>query len=166
MLDIKMIRKDPDTVREKLQRLHCDTPLDEILALDERKRALLVQVEELKAVRNRVSKEIAREKDAAGRQEKITEMRDVGDEISRLDETLRTLDESLNDAMLRMPNLPHDSAPDGKSEDDNVVIREAGTIRSFDFEPRPHWELAENLGIIDFQRGVKISGSRFYILKG
>lgn len=166
MLDIRLIRKEPDTVRKKLERLHCDTPLEEILALDEKKRRLLVRVEELKAVRNRVSKEIGREKDAGSRQAKIEEMRDVGNSISELDDSLRTLEEALTDAMLRMPNLPHPSAPDGLSEADNVVIRESGELRAFDFEPKPHWELAESLGIIDFERGVKISGTRFYILRG
>ncbi|MBN1295393.1 serine--tRNA ligase [bacterium] len=166
MLDIKLIRHDTESLRKKLERLHCETPLDLILERDARRRDLLVKVEELKSERNRVSKEISREADSSHREMRIAEMRDVGDAIAQYDMEIRALDASLNDAMLRMPNVPHESAPDGLSEADNVVIRNTGVQRSFDFEPKPHWELAERLGIIDFERGVKISGTRFYILKG
>lgn len=166
MLDIKRIRKDPETIRKAVSRLHADTPLDTILSLDQTHRELLVRVEELKAIRNAVSKEISIEKDPARRTLKITEMRGVGDQIAELDDKIRSIEESLREALLRMPNIPHETAPDGLSEEDNVVIRETGEKRVFDFEPKPHWELAEKLGIIDFERGTRISGSRFYILKG
>jgi len=166
MLDIKLIRKDPDWVRTQLNRLHCDTPLEHILELDADRRRLLVRVEDLKALRNKVSREISREKDPDTRQAKISEMREVGKSISEMDNALKSLDNALRDAMLRMPNIPHESTPDGESEADNRVIRKEGNVRTFDFEPKPHWELADALGIIDFERGVKISGTRFYILKG
>jgi len=166
MLDIKLIRKDPESVRAAMKRLHTETPLDTILELDRKRRAILVKVEELKAVRNRVSKEISREKDPENKKKRIIEMREVGSEISEFDVEIRSIDELLRDAMLRMPNIPHESAPDGQSEDDNVVIRECGEKPQFDFTPKPHWELGEDLGIIDFERGVKISGTRFYILRG
>lgn len=166
MLDIKLIRKDPESVRSAMQRLHTETPLDSILDLDQQRRHLLVKVEELKAIRNRVSKEIAREKDPENRKAKIAEMRTVGDQISSHDTELRALDESLKDAMLQMPNIPHGSAPDGLTEDDNVVIRQNGEIPEYSFTVKPHWELGESLGMLDFERGVKISGTRFYLLKG
>lgn len=166
MLDIKRIRKDPETIRQAIARLHADTPLDTILSLDQTHRELLVRVEELKAFRNTVSKEISIEKDPDRRALKISEMRGVGDQITELDDRIRSIEESLRDALLRMPNIPHETAPDGLSEEDNVVIREIGEKRVFDFEPKPHWELADKLGIIDFERGTRISGSRFYILKG
>ncbi len=166
MLDIRLIRKDPDFVRKQLERLYTDTPLDELIALDTQRRSVLVEVEDLKAVRNRVSKEISREKDNQARQTKILEMRHTGDAIAKLDETLREIDQKLRESMLQMPNLPAPDVPDGETEEDNTVVRTVGEIPEYDFEPKPHWELAETLGIIDFQRGVKISGSRFYVLKG
>jgi len=166
MLDSKLIRKDPDYVRSQLARLFMEAPLDDILNLDRQRRSILVEVEEIKALRNRVSKEISREKDNTIRQEKISDMRAAGDRIAEFDEQLRNIDSDLQTAMLHMPNLPGPDVPDGESEDQNVVIRIEGEIPEFDFEPKPHWELGENLGIIDFERGVKISGSRFYILKG
>ncbi len=166
MLDIKLIRKDPDLIRAALRRLHVDAPLDEILQIDVDRRTLIVKLEELKAIRNRVSKEISIEKNPEVRQRKIIEMREVGDRIDGMDKELAEMDARQESWMLQMPNLPHTSVPDGASEDENRVIRIVGKLPEFDFEPKPHWELAENLGIIDFERGQKISGSRFYILKG
>ncbi len=166
MLDIRLIRKDPDFVRRELQRLHSDTPLDLILTQDEHRRTLLVKVEDLKATRNRVSKDISRESDPDIRQQLIDEMRQVGDQIAELDQIVNDIDSQLQDLMLQMPNLPHVSVPDGADDTENIVLRVEGEPASFPFTPKPHWELAEKLGIIDFERGVKISGSRFYILKG
>ncbi|MBN1355108.1 serine--tRNA ligase [bacterium] len=166
MLDIRILRKDPDRIRRALDRLHTDAPLDDILAADEHRRKLLVQVEELKARRNRVSKEISMEKDPEVRNEKIIQMRRVGDEISALDLEVKKTDCMLYDLMLQIPNMPHESVPEGASEEENIVVRIEGDTPVFDFEPKPHWEICEKLGIIDFERGVKISGSRFYILRG
>ncbi len=166
MLDIKLIRKDPDLIRTALRRLHVEAPIDEILQIDVDRRTLIVKLEELKAIRNRVSKEISIEKNPDIRQRKIVEMREVGDRIDGMDKELADMDARQESWMLQMPNLPHSSVPDGASEDENRVIRIVGKLPEFDFEPKPHWELAENLGIIDFERGQKISGSRFYILKG
>lgn len=166
MLDIKLIRKDPDLIRQALKRLHVEAPLEQILQIDSDRRILIVQLEELKAIRNRVSKEIAIEKDSELRQKKIIEMREVGDRIDALNKQFSEMDAQQDAWMLQMPNLPHESVPDGASEDENRVLRTVGELPVFDFEPKPHWELAETLGLIDFERGQKISGSRFYILKG
>ena len=166
MLDIKLIRKDPEKVRQALARLRVETPLDEILSIDNRRREMLVRVEDLKALRNKVSKEISTEKDTAVRQQKIVSMRTVGDQIAEIDLELKALDETQQRLMIEIPNLPHHSVPDGDTEADNQVIRTTGSKREFDFEPKPHWELGAKLDIIDFERGIKVSGSRFYILKG
>lgn len=166
MLDLTFIREHPDVVREALVKLNTTAPLEEVLRLDAERRRLVAEVEALRARRNAVSKEIARLKDEAAREAKIAEMRRVGDAISQLDERLRVVDEELRDALLQIPNLPHPDVPVGKDESENRVVKEWGTPRAFDFEPVPHWDLGPALGILDFERGVKLSGSRFYILKG
>ncbi len=167
MLDLRQIREQPDTIREGLRRLFEPTEVvDELLGLDERRRALLTEVEELRAERNRGSKEIGRTKDAAERQAKIEAMRAVNEHIPALETELGTVEARLEALRLAMPNMPHPSVPVGESEAENPVVKEWGDKREFDFEPKPHWELAEALGIIDFERGVKVSGSRFYMLRG
>lgn len=167
MLDIKRIREQPDFVKEQLARAHAETAqVDEVLALDEQRRTLLREVETLKATRNTVSKEIGKMKDAAERDAKIAEMRGVGDQISTIDRQIAEVEERQQRIMLELRNLPHPSTPDGHDEDDNVVISQEGELRTFDFEPKPHWDLGEDLDIIDFERGAKLSGSRFYVLKG
>jgi seryl-tRNA synthetase len=167
VIDINLIREKPDLVRNAMLARQMDpAPVDQVLALDERRRAIIQEVEALKAERNAVSKEIGRMKDPAERQAKIEAMRTVGDRIAALDEILRQVEESLNGELATVPNIPDPSTPPGKSEDENVVLRQAGAIPEFDFEPKPHWDLGPALGIIDFERGVKITGSRFYILSG
>ncbi len=166
MLDLKFIRKNPDYVRRQYERLHMETPLDQVISLDEQHRDLLVRLEDLKATRNRVSKEISRERDPEIRQSKIEEMRTVAEEISSLEGRTKETKEKLDQALLRMPNLPDETVPDGASEDENRVVATHGEKREFAFNPKPHWELGVDLDIIDFERGVKVSGSRFYILKG
>ncbi len=166
MIDLRFIREHPDVVRKALVKLNTEAPIDEILALDEKRRELLQQVEALKAQRNAVSKEISRLKDQAERQARIEEMRGVGEEIKRLDSDVRSVEERLNMLLLEVPNLPHPDVPVGKDDSENVVVRTVGQPRQFDFEPLPHWEIGQSLGIIDFERGVKISGTRFYVLKG
>ncbi|RME08811.1 MAG: serine--tRNA ligase [Anaerolineae bacterium] len=167
MLDINLFRQQPDVVREALRKRQMDpSPVDQVIALDEQRRALIQQVEELKAERNRVSKEIGRMKDAAERQTKIEAMRAVGDRISEMDERLRAVESELHDLMATFPNIPDERVPYGVDESDNVVLETVGELPQFDFEPRPHWELGPALGILDFERGVKITGSRFYVLSG
>jgi seryl-tRNA synthetase len=167
MLDIALIREQPERVRDALQTLGADpAQVEPILALDVRRRELLTEVEALRAERNRVSKHIGRMQDQAQREPLIAEMRQVGDHISGLEEELREVESDLEAAMLAVPNLPHSSVPVGPDESHNVLVGEWGARREFDFEPVPHWDLGPELGIIDFERGVKLSGSRFYILRG
>jgi len=166
MIDLRYIREHPEEVKAALEKLNTTAPIDEIIALDAERRALLTEVESLKRERNVVSKEIGRLKDRAKRQAKIEAMRAVGDRISALDRQIREVDGRLRAAMLEVPNLPHESVPVGPDESHNVVVRQEGEPRHFDFEPLPHWDLGPALGIIDFERGVKLSGTRFYVLRG
>ncbi len=167
MLDIRLIREQPDLVKAALGRTGVDpAQVDAVLAYDEQRRTLLREVEQLKALRNAVSKEIGKMSDAAARDAKIAEMRAVGDRIAELDRELAAVEERQYAALMELRNLPHPSVPDGPDETYNVVIAQEGELRTFDFTPKPHWELGEALDIIDFERGVKLSGSRFYVLKG
>ncbi|MGD9001074.1 MAG: serine--tRNA ligase [Anaerolineae bacterium] len=167
MLDLAFIREHSGEVKIGLEKLGADpSQVDAIVALDERRRELLTEVETLRAKRNRVSKEIGRLRDQEERERLISEMRDVGDRIDALEEPLDTVEAELEAAMLAVPNLPHESVPVGPDETHNVVVEQWGELRTFDFEPLPHWTLGPELGIIDFERGVKLSGSRFYILRG
>jgi len=201
MLNLALIRENPDIVRQALTARQSEAPLDDILALDEQRRRLLQQVETLRAERNAAGKEIGRlsqvveragkqvlprEKDyqsveeqdqsasaareqadsTARRDELLERMRGVSQQIEELEDGLRGVDERLNDLLLQLPNIPDAKVPLGASEEDNVLLRTEGEPRAFDFEPLPHWELGERLGIIDFERGAKLSGSRFYVLQG
>jgi len=141
-------------------------PVDDILRLDEKRRSLLTQVEGLKAERNTVSKEISKMNDAAEREKKIATMRQVGEKITTLDREVTDVEAALNDLTGVLPNIPDERTPLGVSEEENVVLRTIGQLPEFDFEPKPHWDLGPALGIIDFERGTKITGSRFYILNG
>jgi seryl-tRNA synthetase len=166
MLDIRLIRENPEAVKAGIARLHTTAPIDEILAIDAQRRALLTEVEALKAERNEGSKAVAKTRDPEQRQQLIANLRGIGDTIDELDVRARTIDEELHQLLLSVPNLPLPDVPDGPDESANVVVRTVGERRAFEFSPRPHWEIAEQLGIIDFDRGVKISGSRFYIMRG
>ena len=166
MLDLRFIRENPDLVKEALVKLNTTAPIDEILRLDEQRRELLSEVEALRARRNAVSKEIGKMKDGDRRQTLIQEMREVGERIKGLDDQVRQVEEQLNEVMLQVPNMPHESVPVGRDESENVVVRTWGQPKEFNFEALPHWELGPTLDIIDFERGVKLSGTRFYVLKG
>mgnify|MGYP000849580038 FL=1 len=167
MLELNLIRENPEVVRKSLSDRQMDTsPVEQVLSLDSERRSLLTQVEKLKAERNNVSKEISQIKDATQRQQKIDAMRQVGDKISEMDEAVRQVDEKLQNLLLSIPNLPDPTTPYGKDDSENVVLRTEGKLPEFDFKPLPHWELGEKLGLIDFERGVKLTGSRFYILNG
>ncbi len=167
MLDLNLIREQPDLIRTALKNRQMDpSPVDAILELDEKRRALLVEVETLKAKRNTVSKEIGKMKDATQREQKIAKMREVGDKIAALDKEVAEVEAELNSITATIPNVPDERTPIGASEEENVVIKTVGELPEFDFEPRPHWDLGPALGIIDFERGTKITGSRFYVLSG
>jgi len=166
MLDINLLRENPDLVRKSLQdRQDNPAPVDSILQLDEKRRSLLNEVEQLKAERNVVSKEIGKMKDAAERQSKIEAMRMVGDKIADLDKVVAEVESELNYLMSTLPNIPDPRTPYGKDDSENVVIKTVGEPRKFDFKPLPHWDLGPALGIIDFERGTKLTGSRFYVLQ-
>jgi len=160
MLDLKFIRDNTDQVRQAMESRQDTAPLDEILELDLGRRQKLLELESLRHER----KETARERKMD--EETAEAGRDLRTMIRGLEEEVKSLDEQLKELLLQVPNLPHPSVPAGKDEEDNVVVRSWGEPKSFDFEPAPHWKLGESLDIIDFERGVKLSGSRFYVLKG
>ncbi|MGB9674295.1 MAG: serine--tRNA ligase [Anaerolineales bacterium] len=167
MIDINLIRENPQIVRKAMAQRQMDaSPVERVLELDQARREIIQKVEALKAERNAVSKEIGQMKDAQQRQEKIAAMRAVGEKIAALDEQLRQVESDLNSALAIIPNLPDARTPYGKDENDNVVIKTVGELRQFDFEPLAHWDLGPRLGIINFEQGVKITGSRFYVLSG
>jgi len=166
MLDIQFLRDHAEEAERGLRRRGIEAPVAAVLELDSRRRELLSEVEALKAERNKVSKEIGRMPDASARQARIEAMRLIGERIERLDGEVRQVEQSLHDQAATIPNLPAPDVPDGPDETANVVVRTAGEPRSFDFAPQPHWELGTSLGILDFERGVKITGSRFYVLSG
>lgn len=164
MLAIELIRNTPELVRQAMTKRHDDTPLDQILELDRKRRELLVEVEELRAQRNQVSKQISQMKERPP--ELIAEMRSVGDRIKALDSELGNIEDSSNDLLLRLPNIPADEVPEGANEDGNIIVRTWGEPRTYEFEPEPHWDSGVKLGIIDFETGQKVSGSRAYVLRG
>jgi seryl-tRNA synthetase len=167
MLDLNLIREQPQLIRTALKNRQVDaSPVDEILRLDEKRRSLLTEVEKLKAERNTVSKEIGKMKDATEREKKIISMREVGERISALDKEVAEVEAELTSLTAALPNIPDERTPIGASEDDNVVLRTIGQLAEFDFEPKAHWDLGPALGVIDFERGAKITGSRFYVLSG
>lgn len=167
MLDIRLFREQPDLVREGLRKVGEDpTLVDQVVALDEQRRRLLTEVEQLKGERNTVSKAIATMRDKAEREARIAEMRTVGDRIATLDQDVAVVDGELQRLLLIIPNIPDEAVPVGADDSENVVVRTEGPERTYDFKLRPHWEIGQALGIIDFERGVKISGSRFYVLRG
>lgn len=167
MLDIKMIRQNPELVKAGLAKKGEQAPIDELLALDEQRRSILAEVEQLKAKRNEVSEEVARlKREKQDAQALIEEMRVVSQRIKELDDQVRDVEGRLQDLLLRIPNLPHESVHVGTSEADNKEIRRWGEPRQFAFEPKPHWEIGVNLDILDFERAAKVTGARFYFLKG
>ena len=166
MLDSNLIREKPEMVKAAMRDLNAEAPIDHILMLDTRRREVLTEVESLRAERNTVSKEISRSKDPEARQAKIDEMRVVGARIKELETELKEVESELYAAQLQVPNLPGPGVPVGSDEEHNLLVYEKGEPRVFDFEPVPHWDLGPTLDIVDFERGVKLSGTRFYLLKG
>lgn len=168
MLDIKLLRQNFKEVKAKLQARGEDlSDLDQFETVDQTRRELIAKTEILKAKRNEVSKEIAQLKRAKQDADAmIKEMRAVGDEIKTIDDQLKELDEKLNKIMFSIPNIPHESVPMGETEDDNVVARKWGEVATPEFEQKPHWELATELDILDFERAAKTTGSRFVFYKG
>ncbi|NLA27469.1 MAG: serine--tRNA ligase [Firmicutes bacterium] len=167
MLDLKFIREHPEIVREAIIQKNEPADLERLLELDQERRLLLQEADELKQLRNRVSKEIGRTgKNCAAAQQKKEEMRQVSGKIKKLDEELRRVDAGMEHIMLRLPNIPDPVVPPGQDEADNREVRAWGSPPDFSFSPLPHWEIGETLGILDFPRAGKISGSRFALYCG
>ena len=166
MLDVKYIRDNIESVEARLATRGGGVSLAGFRQLDERRRELLLQSETLKALRNKVSEEISRIKDKSQAQGRIIEMREVSQQVKGLDDQLRGVEEELQQILLTVPNIPHPDAPLGTSESDNVEVRKWGVPPRLAFTPKPHWELGESLGILDFERGTKIAGARFTLSRG
>jgi len=168
MLDIKLIRDNPELVRQALEKRGYSPDsiksLDRIIEIDSRYRRLLRQTEELRAKHNEASKQLSKSKEKPPGL--IAQMRQLGDQITSLQQQTKEAKTELDSLLLEMPNIPHPSVAVGRGVADNVVVRTWGKPKEFPFKPLPHWELGEKLGIIDFQQGVKLSGTRFYVLKG
>ena len=168
MLDIKLIREQTELVRARLASRGAgdEKKIDEVLGLDERRRKLLAEVEELKAQRNRTSKEIGAlmaQKKTTEAEAKKSETRQIGDRIAVLDKEVAGVEQSRDEIMLRLPNVPNASVPPGRSAEDNPTIRTHGAQPNFDFKPKGHTELCESLKLVDFTRGAKLSGSGFLL---
>jgi seryl-tRNA synthetase len=179
MLPIQLLRENPDVVRRALEDRHTEAPLDEALALDTRWREMLTEVESLRAEKNTISKEIGQlsrlmkteeTKEAKHAEHRRSDLMArssfIGERLDALEADLKATDTELRGLLLQIPNIPADDTPEGPDESANVVVRQSGEPVPLDFEAKPHWELGETLGIIDFERGVKLSGSRFYMLRG
>jgi seryl-tRNA synthetase len=164
MLDIKLIRESPELVRQALEKRGDSFALDSILEIDERYRNLLRQTEELRAKHNETSKQLGQSQEKPP--QLIAQMRQLGEQISSLQQQTKEAKAGLDSMLLELPNIPHPGVPLGRGASDNVVVRTWGKPRELSFEPLPHWELGEKLDIIDFQQGVKLAGTRFYVLKG
>ena len=161
-----MIREQPDDIRRSLERRHAEAPVDEAIEVDEQRRRVLVELEELRASRNTAGRAIGKAKDNEERQRLIAAQRESASRIDELEEQLREIEVSLESLLQEIPNVVGDATPDGDDEESNVVVREWGSRRAFEFEPKPHWEIGEQLGIIDIERAAAMSGSRMYALKG
>ncbi len=167
MLDVNIIRSEPEMIRKMLINRNKDTEiLDRFLAADSEWRSLTDENNRLRKVRNEVSMQISKMPKGEEKDSKISEMKDVADSIKSNDSRMAELETIREDCILNIPNIPHDSVPIGKDSTENVVIYEHGDKKRFDFTPKQHWEIAEALDIIDFDRAVKVAGSGFYCLKG
>ena len=167
MLDIRRIRQNPDELREMLKNRNSNIDVNELLALDEKRRAAISDTETLKSRRNDESKNIAKLKREGGdATAAMEEMRQVGDQIAELDKQVAELDEKITAILMRLPNYPHASVPLGKDDTFNVEQRRWGTPRKFDWEPKAHWDIGTDLGILDFEAASKISGARFTVYRG
>ena len=162
MIDIDLIRKKPEVVEESARKRRQIFQVTEAAELDSRRRRTISKIDSLRATRNEVSRELGKKKEKP--QNLIDEMREVGTQISRLEKKEKDIAEQLQNILMDIPNIPGDTTPLGADEGENVVVRTIGDKPEFDFDPKPHWDIGEDLGIIDFQRGVKVAQTRFYLL--
>src|SRR5579871_6799360 len=165
MLNIQLIRDNPDAVRRSIDLRRTPQPLDEFLKVDEEWRKAQKDLDDARGTLNVESKKVGATRDPEERQRLIEANRKISGAIATLEVAERQLRERRDALVLDFPNLPDADVPPGEDERDNVVVREVGEQRTYYFQPLPHWELGEKLGILDFERGVKLSGSRFYVLK-
>lgn len=167
MLDLKFVRENLDKVAEAMKNRHTEVDLDAFRKLDQERRDLLQEVEADKSMRNSVSAEISKmKKNGEDASEKILSMRTLGDKIAETDKKLKEVEQGLRDIMLTIPNMPDASVPVGKDDTENPEVRKWGEPTHFDFEPKAHWNLGEDLGILDSNRAAKVSGGRFYYYLG
>lgn len=167
MLDIKILRNEPERIKEALKKRNNDLDISPAIELDKQRRELLTDVEKKKAAQNEITKKIPQMKKAGEDTTEIfKEMKELSNEIKSDDEKVRDIDAQLRDFMLRIPNIPNESCPVGTDDSDNVELRKNGTPREFTFEPKAHWDIGTNLDILDFERGTKIAGTRFTVYKG
>jgi len=167
MLDIRIFREKPEELRKALETRYGEYPVDEVVELDARRREVLTLADDLRSERNQGSREIAELRRKGEDAAELTErMRLVGEEIKNNEEMIAGMENRIQTLLLEIPNIPHESVPVGEDENFNMVVRSWGEPRSFDFEPLPHWDLGEALGILDFERGVRLAESRFTVLKG
>jgi seryl-tRNA synthetase len=164
LLSLQFIRENPDVVRRAVHDRNVTAPIDRILALDAVRRDLTKQADDLKAERNALGRQVG-QASPAERPALLERSRVLSEDINRLDAQLREVETELNALLLEVPNIPASDVPVAPDESGNVVVRTEGIPKEYDFEPKPHWELGESLGIIDFERGVKLAGSRFFILR-
>jgi len=166
MLDMNLVRSNPELIRAMLRKRHKGFPLDTLLELDRRRRATISEVQRLKHMRNVVSNEISEIKKRGGdAADKILEMKAISDRIAASDHEIKLLEEQIRELTLRLPNIPHESVPEGVGEGDNVELRVWGEPRRLSFKPKDHIDLSLELGLIDLERAAKIAGARFYFLK-
>lgn len=167
MLDIKKIRTNTEEVMAALSKRHGEFPIQELLELDKKRRELITEVEAKKAEQNQVSKEIpVLKKQGQDVGEVLSKMKNLSSQVKELDSQVRDLEEKIKNELLYIPNVPHESVPEGLDDSDNIEERRFGEPTSFDFEAKAHWDLGVNLGILDFERAAKITGARFSIFKG
>jgi seryl-tRNA synthetase len=167
MLDIRRIRSNPEAVIQALSKRHGDFPIDQVLSLDEKRRNIIIQVEEMKAEQNRVSKQVPiLKKEGKDVSETFVQMKKLSDEVKELDLVLKEVDEEIKSILLQIPNTPHESVVEGETDADNVEIMKWGEPKEFDFQPKAHWDLGVDLNILDFERAAKITGARFTVFKG
>lgn len=167
MLDIKILRENPEIIKDALKKRNNDLDITPAIELDKQRRAILTDVEQKKAKQNEISKQIPQMKKAGEDTSAIfAEMKELSNEIKADDEKVREIDEQLRDFMLRIPNIPNADIPVGADDSDNVEIRKYGEPRKFDFEPKAHWDIGTDLDILDFERGTKIAGTRFTVYRG
>lgn len=167
MLDIKILRTQPEIITEALKKRYSDLDITPAIELDKKRRELLTVVEQKKATQNEITKKIPAMKKAGENTDEIfAEMRQLSGEISEIDKQVSEIDEELRNFMLKIPNIPNSEIPVGPDDSANVEVRKYGEPRTFDFEPKAHWDIGTNLNILDFERGTKIAGTRFTVYKG